>query len=208
VKLKVRRFRSLAVGLKDLEKFIRDGQHLYTGRPFKGLDGMRSREAVANWLMCAVISFESGRPFCFTSDPQGGDGIIYDLVNERDWPTEHIFVPRAGSEETRDIDTLILNAVQTKESKGGAAYAAGKTLIVFLDAGLGEWKPSVVARKLPPGFFTNVWVAGLYGVSDEGEYTYAVTCLRTGLDLQIIGAPTWLVSIDKTFESWEVKRLQ
>jgi hypothetical protein len=116
VKLKVRRFRSLAVGLKDLEKFIRDGQHLYTGRPFKGLDGMRSREAVANWLMCAVISFESGRPFCFTSDPQGGDGIIYDLVNERDWPTEHIFVPRAGSEETRDIDTLILNAVQTKES--------------------------------------------------------------------------------------------
>ena len=175
MKLKVRRFKSLAVGLKELEKFIRDGRHLYSGRPFKGLGSMRSREAVANWLMCAAISFESERPFCFTSDPQGGDGIIYDTVNEKDWPTEHRLVPRATPEETRDIDTLILDAVRAKESKGGAAYAAGKTLIVFLDAGLNEWKPNLVAWKLPPGHFKNVWVVSLQRVSDEGEYTYAVT---------------------------------
>lgn len=208
MKLNVRRFKSLAVGLKELERFIRDGQHLYTGRPFKGLEGMRSREAVANWLMCAAISFERGRSYCFTSDPQGGDGIIYDSVNKQEWPTEHIFVPRAKPEDTKDIDNLILDAVQAKESKGGAAYATGKTLIVFLDAGSGEWKPSLVARKLPPGFFMNVWVVGLQGVSDEGKYTYGVTCLRTGIDLQLMDAPTWLVSIDKTFESWAIKRLQ
>jgi hypothetical protein len=149
MKANVRRFKSLAIGLKELERFIRDGRHMYTGRPFKGLDGMRSREAVANWLMCAAISFERGQPYCFTSDPLGGDGIIYDTVAEKDWPTEHIFVPHAGPKETRDIDTLILDAVRAKETKGGAAYATGKTLIVFLDAGLGEWKPNVVARKLP-----------------------------------------------------------
>ena len=121
--------------------------------------------------------------------------------------TEHIFVPHAGPKETRDIDTLILDAVQAKETKGGAAYAMGKTLIVFLDAGLGEWKPNVVARKLPPGHFKNVWLVGLHGPVEDGEYTYAVTCLRTGLDPRL-GAPTWLVRVHKTFESWDVKSLQ
>jgi hypothetical protein len=207
MKANVRRFKSLAIGLKELERFIRDGRHLYTGRPFKGLDGMRSREAVTNWLMCAAISFEREQPCCFTSDPLGGDGIIYDPVAEKDWPTEHIFVPHAGQKETRDIDTLILDAVQAKENKGGAAYAMGKTLIVFLDAGLGVWKPNVVARKLPPGHFKNVWLVGLHGPVEDGQYTYAVTCLRTGLDPRL-GAPTWLVRVHKTFESWDVKSLQ
>jgi hypothetical protein len=77
LKLQVRRFKTLAVGLKELERFILDGRHLYSGRPFEGLDGMPSREAVANWLMCAAISFESGRPFCFTSDPDPqSDGVF------------------------------------------------------------------------------------------------------------------------------------
>jgi hypothetical protein len=39
---------------------------------------------------------------------------------------------------------------QAKATKGGAAYAAGKTLVVFLDAGLGEWKPNLVDDKMPP----------------------------------------------------------
>lgn len=207
MKAQVRRFKSLAIGLKELERFVRDGRHLYTGRPFKGLDGMRSREAIANWLMCAAISFERAQPYCFTSDPQGGDGVIYDPVTEKDWPTEHIFVPRVDAKETRDIDTLVLEAVQAKETKGGAAYAAGKTLVVFLDAGLGEWKPNVVARKMPAGHFSNVWLVGLQNAIEGGEYTYAVTCLRTGLNPEL-GAPTWVVRIHKTFESWEVERLQ
>jgi hypothetical protein len=169
---------------------------------------MRPREAVGNWLMCAVLSHESEQPWCFTGDPQGGDGIIYDPAAKRDWPTEHIFVPRVPPGETRDIDTLIVDDVHAKESKGGAAYAAGKTLIVFIDAGLGEWFPNAVARKLLPGHFKNVWVVGLQGVSDDGEYTYGVTCLRTGLDARVVGAPVWLVRIHNTFESWEAIRQQ
>jgi hypothetical protein len=46
MKVSVRRFKSLAIGLKELEPFIRNGQHLATGRPFKRLNGMRSREAL------------------------------------------------------------------------------------------------------------------------------------------------------------------
>jgi hypothetical protein len=202
----VRRFKSLTVGLKEIERFIRRPEQLWRGKPLKGLGGMRPREVVGNWLMCAVISFEKGQPWCFTSDPTGGDGIIYDPVTEQPWPTEHVIVMPAGAEEIRDIDALILDAVQAKEAKG-AAYAKGKTLIVFLDAGLGEWKPNVVARKLPPGHFKNVWVVGLNGAIENGRYTYGVTCIRTGLE-PAGDAPIWLVQIHEAFESWEVKCIQ
>jgi hypothetical protein len=117
-----------------------------------------------------------------------------------------VIVMPAGAEEIRDIDTLILDAVQAKEAKG-AAYARGKTLVVFLDAGLGEWKPNVVARKLPPGHFKNVPVVGLNGPVEEGRYAYGVTCIRTGLD-PAGNAPIWLVQLHKAFDSWEVKRVQ
>jgi hypothetical protein len=157
--------------------------------------------------MCAAISFESGRPYCFTSDPNGGDGVIYDPVDQRDWPTEHVYVRPAGASEARNIASLILDAVRAKEEKGGAAYAAGKTLIVFLDAGLGEWKPNAVARMLAPGNFKNVWLVGLQSADQGGRYTYAVVCLRTGLDRDQ-GAPSWLVRINETSEAWEVARLQ
>jgi hypothetical protein len=60
---------------------------------------------------------------------------------------------------------LILNVIDQKREKGGAAYAEGKTLIVFLDAGASVWFPNRVARRLPdPLHFATVWVVGLQGV--------------------------------------------
>jgi hypothetical protein len=39
----------------------------------------------------------------------------------------------------------------------GEPYASGKTLIVFLDAAVGEWFPNRVARALPdPLYFATV----------------------------------------------------
>lgn len=64
--------------------FIRNGQHLTTGRPFKTMR-MLSREALGNWLLCAVLTESSGRPYCFTSDPGGGDGIVYDEANNAEY---------------------------------------------------------------------------------------------------------------------------
>src|ERR1700730_16995399 len=108
MKLKVTKFKSPEVALKELEPFIRDGRHLYTGRPFERFGDLRSRELTANWMICAVLN--AGRPtnrFTFTCDPQGGDGIIYDREEEIGWPTEHVMVPKAASGERRDMAALI-----------------------------------------------------------------------------------------------------
>jgi hypothetical protein len=73
---------------------------------------------------------------------------------------------------------LILKATEKKVSRGGAAYATGKTLIGFLDAGAGVWFANKVARNLPdPLHFAASWVAGLQGV-EAGEYVYGVTVTR------------------------------
>jgi hypothetical protein len=171
MKYTVTRFKSLKVALKELKPFILNGQHLLTGKPFKRLGSMRSREALANWLVCVVINVQGGANLTFTSDPVGGDGIISDTNTGETWCTEHVMVPRLRPGQTAAAEALILDAVEQKRRKGGAAYAAGKTLIVFLDAGAGAWQPNRVARRLPaPLHFAAVWVVGLQRVEASGEY--------------------------------------
>jgi hypothetical protein len=152
---------------------------------------------LANWLVCVAYNSVNGDKLTFCSDPLGGDGIICDLGTGDTWPTEHALVP---SLQTGDAHALILKAIQKKRSKG-KAYASGKTLIVFLNAGAGNWWPHRVARQLPdPLFFAATWVVGLQGV-ESGEYVYGVTCLDGD-------APALLVRIGKDFDTWQVTRLQ
>lgn len=206
---KVRRFKSLAVGLKELEPFIRSGEHLQSGRPFPQLHGMRSREALANWLICATADFEYGSErMSFTSDETGGDGIIHDSHTQITWRTEHVMVRRPlSAEETENakpVETQILEAVAMKQEKGGLAYASGKQLIVFLDSGGGEWYPNRVARQLPrPLLFEDVWVVGLHGPVVD-VYVYGVT----QLDLSGGNARTWLARIESDFQTWSITRYQ
>lgn len=203
MKFNVTHFRTPQIALKELEPFVRDGRHLYTGKPFKRFGKLRSRELLANWLICAVLN--AGNPksrFTFTSDPQGGDGILYDRESEIGWPTEHVMVPKATPGSVRDITTLIVDTVTAKQAKGGAAYARGKVLVVFLDAGLGEWFPNRVARHLPRLDFDDVWVAGLHEVKDE--YVYGVT----QLNLHGGNSPICLLRISRDFSAWRVERLQ
>jgi hypothetical protein len=113
-------------------------------------------------------------------------------------------VPRLRSGQTGDAETLILDAIDKKRQKGGAAYAEAKTLIVLLDANAGKWFPDRVARRLPdPLHFATVWVVGLQGV-EAGEYVYGVT----NLDLTEGKAPTLLVHISPGFDAWRVTRAQ
>ena len=205
MKYPVRRFKSLKVALKELEPFIRNGKHLQSGRPFKRFGGMRSREVLVNWLLCAVFGAESGTErFTFTSDPVAGDGIIHDTTTEETWPTEHVMVPKARGHEPPDVEALILKAIEGKQKKGGAAYASGKTLVVFSDAGGGaRWLPNKVAKRLPATDFAAIWVVGLH-LAEDGQYVYGVS----ELDLIHGTAPTWLVRIAKNFDSWDVQRLQ
>jgi hypothetical protein len=206
MKYPVTQFKSLTVALKELEPFIRNGEHLQTGKPFKQFDGMRSREMLANWLVCVAINAEDGIELTFCSDPVGGDGIICNVATGETWPTEHVMVPRLSEGQTGDAEALILNAIQQKRLRGGAAYARGKTLIVFLEAGpaAGKWFPNRMARQLPrPLDFATAWVVALKGI-EEGEYVYSVT----HLDVSEGDAPAFLVRIGKEFNAWDVTRIQ
>jgi hypothetical protein len=204
MKYPVTQFKGLAAALKEIEPFVRSGQHLQTGKPFEKFRGMRSREILANWLVCVATNAATEGKLTFCSDPIGGDGIICDSATGETWPTEHVMVPRLRAGQTEDAETLILKAIDQKRDKGGAAYAAGKTLIVFLDAGAGTWFPNRVARRLPdPLHFAAVWVVGLQGV-EAGKYVYGVT----NLDLTEGNAPTLLVRINEDFGAWEVTRTQ
>lgn len=72
-------FKNLTICIKELERFICNGNHVETGRGFTKFGGLRSREILALWLLCVVIELNS-KPnrFRICTDPQGGDGIIYD----------------------------------------------------------------------------------------------------------------------------------
>jgi hypothetical protein len=214
MKARTKRFRSLSVALKELEPFIRNGEHLQTGKPFENFGGLRSRELLANWLLCVTFNAESGdERMIFTTDPDGGDGIIYDAMAEEPYPTEHVMVPKVKRKPGEgekcgaiDYEALILAAINQKRSKGGEAYAKGKSLVVFVNAGGdGSWSPNNVARKLPSQlYFAIVWVVGLHQAQAGGEYIYCVT----QLDVSEGNAMTWHVRIRKDFDSWQVEAIQ
>lgn len=207
VKHRVRRFRSLAVALKELEPFIRDGEHLQTGKPFRKLGGMRSREALGNWLICVVANFECGADrFSFTTDPTGSDGVVHDSQSPDMWLMEHVMVPRTclgDGANAGNVEAAILEAINGKRQKGGAAYASGKQLVVFVNSGGGPWYPNRVAKQLTmPLLFNSAWIVGLQ--SAEPSYVYAVTHLDAEEGL----AQIWLVQIGVDFASWTVGRIQ
>jgi hypothetical protein len=206
MKYPVTRFKSLQVALKELDPFVRNGAHLQSGKPFKRLGGLRSRELLANWLLCVAVnhSYPDRLTFCGMTDPIGGDGVICDLLTEETWPTEHVMVPSRRNNGTQDVGDLILEKICLKCSKGGEAYARGKTLVVFLNAAGGQWFPNKVASQLPqPVHFEAVWVVGLQRVED-GSYVYAVT----RLDLRNGNAPIWVVRIAADFDTWTVEPIQ
>lgn len=204
IRHRVRKFKSLAVALKELEPFVRDGQHLRTGKPFPSFDGGRSRELLANWLICAVLNNEHELDrFTFTSDPTGSDGIIIDTATGNTWPTEHVMVPPARDPSAICIEDEILAKISYKVGRG-SAYAAGKTLVVLVEASGGAWFPNRVARGLPsPLLFDVAWVVGLQS-ADNGRYIYGAACL----DLSAGNTPTWLIDIHPSFECWSVSRTQ
>jgi hypothetical protein len=205
VKYPITHFKSLEDALKALEPFVRNGQHLLTGRPL-GKMGLHSRELLANWLICAVINRANGRSFLFSSDPVGGDGLIVDRQTADGYRTEHVMVPTPRNREPAHAMTLILRAIKRKNDRG-ERYASGKTLVVFLNADLGDkgvWFPNEVARELPdPLHFSTVWVVAFEAVED-GEYIYNVV----DLDASNGDAPIFRVSLAKDFASWMVTQIR
>lgn len=220
----------MKVALNELEKYIKDGKHLETGKPFKNFQNLRSREILANWLICAALNHGAAEKFSFTSDSDG-DGIIWDAESKNSWPTEHILIsnrnklpasrpirriiipgllrqrlsasrpPFLKTEVINEIENLILESIKKKRNKGGHQYASGKTLVVFLNANGESWLPNKVTRLLPtPLHFDTVWVVGLQYVRNN-EYVYGVT----NLNIAKGNAPTWLIYIAEDFNSWRTE---
>lgn len=207
LRYRVRSFVSLEKCLNELERFVLNGEHLLTGKPFRQFGHMRSREVLANWLLCAVLNFESGADRCYLStDPEGGDGLIVDHEDGTGQPTEHVMVPRPRGRQAsvcQGTEGSILRQIGIKNAKG-EAYGSGKVLVVFLDRGGEAWWPTRVARRLPsPLHFVEVWIVGLQRVVADG-YIYAVTLL----DIAEGHAPTWSVRINGDFRAWNVSRVQ
>ena len=202
-----KRFKSLAVALKEIEPHVRSGKPLQTGKPFGNFAKMLPREVLANILVCAVADFESEPSrftFAATDDPIGGDGVIEDTQTKDTFPTEHVLVPDLKDGAAEDIQALILSQVALKQDKGKAAYAGGKTLVVFVNAVGGPWFPNRVAGSLPkPLDFAAVWVVGLHGVEND-EYSYNVM----QLDKEAGTAQVWRVRIAADFNSWQVDLIQ
>lgn len=203
------RFKSLRVALNEIEKFVRDPRHLQTGKAIKQFGDLRPRELLANWLVCVTFNKECGSPdrLTFTTDPTGGDGILLDTETGDTFATEHVIVPTARKGKTADMEARILSAIEAKNKKGGAAYASGKTLIVFLNNGSGgAWKPNRVARALPnPLHFAVVWGVGLHTHdAKSGEYAYGVAQLT----LDDGNAPTFIIRIAADFDSWTATGIQ
>jgi hypothetical protein len=193
-------FESLADALKKLAPIIRDDRVLLKGEPLRQLGDMRPREAWANWLLCAALSAASGESLMFASDPTGGDGVIFDSKTGYEWAlTEHVI---ALARDEANVEALILLAVEEKRAQG-EAYAAGKTLVVYL-AAQGQLHANAVARQLPdPLLFADVYVVSREGIEADG-YVYGVACL----DLAEGPAPVWRVRIAKDVASWTVTQLQ
>jgi len=201
--------KDLRAALKDLQPFFRNvlvgpkrKPLLESGRPIKQFGNMLPRELIANWLLTAVGNFIAhGERFQFTTDPRGGDGVIFDTIAEEAVWTEHVIV-RAASPGGKDTQTQILEAVAQKIAKGGPAYASGKTLLVFMFSGGdgAQWWPDKVAAALPrPLYFEAVWVVGFQRFA-AGDRIYAVT----RLDLRRGHAPVWWVRIASRFDTWIV----
>jgi hypothetical protein len=204
MKYHVRQFKSMELALKELEQFVKNPALLQTGRPLKQLGDMLPREAFANWLLCATANAIDKRQLVFSNDPTGGDGIIREAATSELFPIEHTMVSPFNLRDGADAQTLILEAIQKKQTLG-KSYGSGKTLVVLIEADAGEWFPNRVARALPnPLHFATVWVLGFLKKGADGQYIYGVT----HLDMSGGDAPTFLVRIGKDFDSWEVEGVQ
>ena len=208
MKFQIGPVQSLKLALKQLEPLIRDGKSIQTGKPMEGFGGMLPREALANWLLCAVQNRSGADRYIFAfdaSDPTGSDGIIWDTATGMTYPTEHVLIhtPHGNSIADDTSEALVLCAIQQKQAKGGAAYALGKTLVVFLNIAAGPYQPSWLVRNLP----ADIDFAAVYLVSSQemnaGRYVFAVS----QLNWHIQEAPTFRVVIAETFDDWKVEQL-
>ena len=202
MKYRVKRLKSLAVALKELEPYIRDGRKIKSHPEFKSIK-QRPRELLGNWLLCAVANADRGvETVHIYEDPFGnGDGMLVDQTTGEKMFIEQVY---ARAEEGKDAEALITRAFSLKAGKG-EEYAAGRTLVILSEAG-GAYFPNRLARQLKgKHHFKGVWLLGLDAAAiAEGRYAYTVADISGDTD----PAPVWRVTLADDFSEWTVERIQ
>jgi hypothetical protein len=195
---------SLRAAIKELGPYIRDDELSYR---IKSYDGLLVREALGNWLVCAVLNDRNSDHdrYTFTTEPRdgpGADGAILDKTTGEALAAEHVMVAkrRDGQRPQESAEQLVLALVEKKLAKGGAAYASGKALVVYLDADVAGYSPRALREHLPADLaFEAVWLV----VPQAGRWDYDVVFLGG----QALDPPTYRVSIMEAFDDWTVTRL-
>jgi hypothetical protein len=196
----VRTFKSLQACLGECEKFIRQPQYLYTGNKIERFAWMLPREIWGNWILAAIGSEGREQELRITTDPDGGDGVIWDPATTIGWRMEHVLIPPHRQSDNRTTDQKIIQAAQ----KGGTQYAKGKVLVVLNESGTGErWHPTDVARALPANDFNETWV-----ITPDEFVHRSVTYAATRLELTGGQAPIYKVYINSLFTQWRCRQIQ
>jgi hypothetical protein len=201
MKYSVKRLKNLKIALQELEPHIRNGRSLQVQRDFKSI-GLRPRELLANWLLCATFCFLRGdEGLAMSGDPLSGDGAIFNIETGNAMLIEQVYIPSATD---GDFDSLALQAFE-KKAKLGKPYAENRTLVIFSEV-TGSWQPNRLAREIQNTHeFDAVWVVHLdQNAVVEGQYAYFVVALDTSMG----NAPVYRVSIGEDFRSWSVDTVQ
>ena len=205
MKYPIKKPTNLRYAIKELGPYIRDDE---LGYRFECYDGLLLREALGNWLVCAVLNYRERDPerWTFTSEPKGrgADGAICVQATGLAKATEHVMATRRqGGKRVEKVEEsaeqLLLEAVQKKAAKG-VAYASNTVLVVYLDANVAGYSPRALHEHLPADLaFDSVWVV----VPQAGRWDYDVI----DLDRNMLDPPTYRVFIAEAFDAWRVERL-
>ncbi len=200
----VRTFKSLRACLGECEKFIRQPQLLYTGNKIERFAWMLPREIWGNWILAAICSEGYEQEYRITTDPDGGDGVIWDPATSIGWRMEHVLIPPHRQGDNRTTEEKIIEAANKKQQKGGTQYAKGKVLVVLDESGTVErWRPTAVARALPANDFTETWM-----ITPDEFVHRSVTYAATRLELMGAQAPIYKVYINSLFTRWRCRQIQ
>jgi hypothetical protein len=201
MKYSLKRLKSLAIALKELEPHIRDGRKIKSHPEFKSIK-QRPRELLGNWLLCAVANAERGVEIVHIyADPfENGDGMLVDSATDEKMFVEQVY---ARAEDGEDAEALITKAFALKAGKG-EEYAAGRTLVILSEAS-GPHFPNRLARQFAgKHYFKGVWLLGLDAAAiAAGRYAYTVADISGEQP-----APVWRIALAEDFSAWTVERIQ
>lgn len=110
-------FKTLKYCLKEMQKFVLDGKHLESGKPLDKFGGLRSREILGCWVIAAMLNHvNQSERIKICTDPNGGDGILYNIDNQESLYIEQVMVSYL-TESNKTIEEATIEEIIKKQKK-------------------------------------------------------------------------------------------